>query len=85
MEEEQQGEDTLRSERDIVYDRYTRHDGFRGWIQARSTAGLLYGDGAIELRRQALLVRGWHRGWNSTLGHLGVGRTEPHFVHCVVQ
>jgi membrane associated rhomboid family serine protease len=63
MEEEQRGEDTLRPERAIVYGRYTSQDGFRGWIQARSTGGLLYGDGAIELRMQNLLVRGWHRNW----------------------
>jgi hypothetical protein len=63
MEEEQHGEDSLRAERAIVYGRYTSHDGFKGWIQARSAASLLYSDGAIELRAQDLLVRGWHRNW----------------------
>lgn len=63
MEEEHPGEDTLRAARVIIYGRYTSHDGFRGWIQARSTTSLFYGDGAIELRARHLLVRGWHRNW----------------------
>lgn len=63
MEEEQQGGDPLRADRAIVYGRYTSFDGFKGWIQGRSTASLLYGDSAIELRAPDLLVRGWHRNW----------------------
>lgn len=43
--------------------RFSRADGLRGWLQAKSRRAPLYGAGAIALQGDALLLRGRRRTW----------------------
>src|SRR6266853_974623 len=43
--------------------RFTRHDGLRGWLQAKLTRSPVYGPGAIEIRPSQVLLRGWQWTW----------------------
>lgn len=43
--------------------RFTRSDGLRGWLQARSNRHPYYGHGTLEVGPEAVTLRGWQRTW----------------------
>ncbi len=47
--------------------RFSRRSGFVGWISARLRNSPLYGEGALELQDDRLVLQGWGRTW------LGIG------------
>jgi membrane associated rhomboid family serine protease len=48
---------------DWVTGRFSAADGLRGWLQAKRRGAPLYGAGALAVRVDSLLVRGWQRTW----------------------
>jgi membrane associated rhomboid family serine protease len=43
--------------------RFTAHEGFAGWLEAKSTGNLLYGSGAVRLYGDRFNASGWTRTW----------------------
>ena len=48
---------------DLFVGRFSRRDGIRGWIEAKTNRSPVYGMGSIEITSNELVLNGWQRTW----------------------